>query len=369
MLLDFKITEDFQHNDWSKQNLYKMNWRYEEYQTDNSNKFYFFRYVTVNNTDIGTKYFPCFLQARNVDLQLEKYANYIIRNSDDFINGKLIPVVLDPLEGNSENDGYVRKLQNKINFCKVYFIDGNYKLSEKHNNYTHYFTNHWVHHVHNTNEYKIQPLEKDHKIYINLNRVAREHRVKLMSKLIDLNLKDCGYNTWANTYDGYEMWRKLYPNIESVTYDILDVENVSEANPTMEIPVEFCKKSFLYIVTETHTHEETLFLSEKSYKPMRVGLPFIILGNPGTLELLKKLGFKTFDKWIDETYDLSLDLMKRIEIITKEINRFNNMSVEERLNIREEMKYTLQYNYNHLKTLKRNSDLVEALIDIKNRAT
>lgn len=369
MLLEFNITEDFQYNEWSNQNLNKMNWNYETYHVDESNKFYFFRFVKINNSNTDEpRYFPCFLRARDVNLQLQDYGNYLIENKIDFINGNLIPVILDPLEGNSGNHDYVSELAKRIDF-PIYFIDGNYRLSIIDKNYTHYYTNHWVHHVNNDVRYSMLPLENEHRVYINLNRVAREHRVKLMSKLIDLNLKNCGYNTWANTYNGYQMWENIYPNIMSETYDILDVEDISAANPTMEIPVDYCKKSFLYIVTETHTNIESIFLSEKSYKPMRVGLPFIILGSPGTLDLLKKLGFKTFSNWINEDYDLPLELEQRIDIIVEEINKFNNMTNIERLKIREEMNDTIAHNYKHLYKCKFNSDLIEALLDIKNRAS
>lgn len=370
MLLEFNIEHEFQYNEWSNQNLNNMDWQHETYQVDMTNKFYFFRYVKVNNTKTETpRYFPCFIRHRDVNQQLEQFSNYIMRNHIDFVEGRLIPVILDPLEGNSVNHDYITNLAEKIHFCPIYFIDGNYKLSTIKKNYVHYYTNHWVHHVSDHLKYFTQRLDPVHKVYINLNRVAREHRVKLMSKLIDNNIKDVGYNTWANTYNGYQMWEKIYPNITSVDYDILDVEDISAANPTLQIPVEFCKKSFLYIVTETHTNFETIFLSEKTYKPMRVGMPFINLGNPGTLELLKKLGFKTFSNWIDESYDLPLDLEIRIEIIVNELVKFSKMSNEQRLSFRNEMDEVIQHNYNHLQTCKRNSDLIEALLSIKNQAT
>ena len=60
---------------------------------------------------------------------------------------------------------------------------------------------------------------------------------------------------------------------------------------------------FLNIVTETLFNSESIFISEKTYKPIYLCQPFIIFGNPHTLKKLKQLGYKTFDKWIDESYD------------------------------------------------------------------
>ena len=47
----------------------------------------------------------------------------------------------------------------------------------------------------------------------------------------------------------------------------------------------------------------TIFISEKTWKPIMVGHPFIMVGNKNNLKFLKDLGYKTFDKWIDESYD------------------------------------------------------------------
>ena len=45
--------------------------------------------------------------------------------------------------------------------------------------------------------------------------------------------------------------------------------------------------------------------------------PFIIFGNPGTLAKLKKYGYKTFDKFWDESYDEDVDLSIRLSRLIK----------------------------------------------------
>ena len=54
-----------------------------------------------------------------------------------------------------------------------------------------------------------------------------------------------------------------------------------------------------YLTTETHVDNNVLFISEKTYKPISIGMPFMSLGNPGTLEYLRSKGFITFSDWID----------------------------------------------------------------------
>ena len=46
------------------------------------------------------------------------------------------------------------------------------------------------------------------------------------------------------------------------------------------------------------------FLTEKTFKPIKYGQPFVIVGSPGSLAALRKLGYRTFDHAIDNSYDL-----------------------------------------------------------------
>ena len=45
------------------------------------------------------------------------------------------------------------------------------------------------------------------------------------------------------------------------------------------------------------------------------GLPFIYVGARHSLQMLKELGFRTFDKFIDESYDDVKDNYDRLESI------------------------------------------------------
>ena len=45
--------------------------------------------------------------------------------------------------------------------------------------------------------------------------------------------------------------------------------------------------------------------------------PFVINGDKGTLKYLHSIGFKTFDKWWDESYDEIKDGWERFDAILK----------------------------------------------------
>jgi hypothetical protein len=73
--------------------------------------------------------------------------------------------------------------------------------------------------------------------------------------------------------------------------------------------------TYFSLVTETIFDCPYSFRTEKIWKPIAMGHPFIVASNPGYLRDLKQLGFRTFDHLIDESYDSIIDRQKRIDRI------------------------------------------------------
>ena len=74
---------------------------------------------------------------------------------------------------------------------------------------------------------------------------------------------------------------------------------------TMTVEKHF-SDSYLNIILETHFDVDQsggVFLSEKTFKPIKNCQPFVIVGAPGSIKLLKQMGYKTFDNFIDHSYD------------------------------------------------------------------
>ena len=59
------------------------------------------------------------------------------------------------------------------------------------------------------------------------------------------------------------------------------------------------------------------------------------------------MGYKTFDKWIDESYDNEADVSTRVKMIVNELKKFNSKSINELKKIREEMNEVCEYNKKH----------------------
>jgi hypothetical protein len=103
-----------------------------------------------------------------------------------------------------------------------------------------------------------------------------------------------------------------------------------------------------------------------------VGHPFIIYGNQFTLKYLKSLGYKTFDKWIDESYDEIYDRVHRAQKIVSELKKFNDKTIEELTSIRLEMEEICIFNKQHYDVLYKqkygeenvNKDLEDIFLEI-----
>ena len=70
---------------------------------------------------------------------------------------------------------------------------------------------------------------------------------------------------------------------------------------------------------------------------------------------MKKYGYKTFDKWFDESYDQEPNDDIRMEMCVAEIERLTNLTDNEWCTMIEEMIPTLQHNFD---MLARNKNLI-----------
>jgi hypothetical protein len=100
---------------------------------------------------------------------------------------------------------------------------------------------------------------------------------------------------------------------------------------------------FMEIVAEPHIIDNS-WITEKTFKNLYVGKPFIMYSGINSLALLKENGFKTFDPWFDESYDSIVNLYDRLEAIKKEIDRIAQLSYQELTAMQQEMLPVLEHN-------------------------
>ncbi len=103
----------------------------------------------------------------------------------------------------------------------------------------------------------------------------------------------------------------------------------------------------LYLVTETVATGRRQHLTEKTFKPICLHMPFIIVGTHGCLEYLRSYGFKTFSDLWDESYDDIVDDAQRIEAIARVLQDLDRLSTLEKQQLFDRCRSIVEHNYRH----------------------
>ena len=224
-------------------------------------------------------------------------------------------------------------------------------------------------------------LEKKRKYtkkFLNLNRRWRLHRPLLVTMLYDRGLLDEGYVSLAPSDDRRE-WKQIWNWLSKKHYGhkeitkilkrsegvqqlppmYLDekdlVTNRAEHQPSIE---SYYQETFFSVVSETTFYENVPFLSEKIFKTIAMGHPFILVGSPNTLQYLKKLGYKTFAPHINEHYDSIEDHGDRAIAIVDEIERICKLNKIEWREWMSKVRPIAEHNY---KVLYRRQQLIKPM--------
>jgi len=113
-------------------------------------------------------------------------------------------------------------------------------------------------------------------------------------------------------------------------------------------PIPELMSSFLHIVTETMFWDKRTHLTEKIFKPIVAKQPFVLVGCANNLEYLKSYGFKTFDRWWDESYDSITDPIQRLQAVSKIVKDICKLSDSDLTDMLFKMEEVLEHNYNTL---------------------
>jgi len=207
------------------------------------------------------------------------------------------------------------------------------------------------------------------KKYISFNRITsglRAYRSLLIAELIDRDLLKDGYVSYNDTCTEGGNYRE---NLQHLVERNLITQELAESSATtisssafplridyqdhQFIPnhsfvlsaVEQTQESFCYLVTETCYWEQKKHLTEKIFKPIVSRMPFVLVGPAHNLKYLREYGFKTFSKWIDESYDDIEDPIERMSAIGETMSKICSKSEDELYEILQEMSPVLEHNY------------------------
>ena len=134
---------------------------------------------------------------------------------------------------------------------------------------------------------------------------------------------------YARGTTGKRAYRKLFlehlQHIDSVQLGSIDPTAVVTSDSSATYNPQDFAQTRCSIVLET-VYDQRIHLTEKTLRPLACGHPFMILNGPGALETIRSYGFKTFQPYIDESYDSEQDPKKRMDKVLAEMHRINNSS-------------------------------------------
>ncbi len=249
-------------------------------------------------------------------------------------------------------DNRLSLIQNQIKFLglsnkHVFFIDSNIKNTRflRSHKLKGLYYSYWECYNPPLSNTEINKIVKDIELkkdrdykFLSFNRRAADFRIMLVKRLFDLGIDkesiltcgpDVSITNYSNNYPEVftEVQDVIKSNFLPITYD---VKNLRSNNP-LEINFNAHLNSYVNLCCETFFENEDnrLFFSEKIFKPIIALQPFIILGQSGSLDYLKKVGYQTFHPFINEDYDSETNDVKRFNMIIDEVQRLNSISKDD----------------------------------------
>ena len=218
------------------------------------------------------------------------------------------------------------------------------------------------------NPYVPGPRKKD---FLCFQRRWSDHRLVFFLSMWRKGLLDNFYMSMSNKQP--ESGASFKSNIEQVTrrhprFKITDQEIVKSEQVLPLIldttnfdryPMEasaddveqYYKDSMINIISETNFFTPEIHLNEKTYKPIAFKQQFIMMASPHSLQHLKDVGFKTFDKWWNEGYDKIVNNDDRMEEINRIVEDISNWTDEKKVQFTHEVKDIVEYNCEHSATM------------------
>lgn len=166
-----------------------------------------------------------------------------------------------------------------------------------------------------------EPREREFTV---LNRLHKSWRATAMADLKRTGVLENSYWSYCETgklgddnpieIDSIDQLRNDTEEfLEQAPY-ISDELDQTERNNHSATPSKYHVNAYCNIVMETHfdaDQSDGVFLTEKTFKPIKHGQLFFVAGPAGSLQALRDLGYRTFDSVLDNTYDRIADNTER----------------------------------------------------------
>ena len=174
---------------------------------------------------------------------------------------------------------------------------------------------------------KINPdYERPHLFLYKHMNAKRGHRTAFMAMLHDRGLLESNLfstpNDWNSTFSSGEKYLRRY-FWDRRHYEVYN-------NQDFDPNINFSSDQLMYFNARRNCDIEIVgesefngsrFITEKFFKAVIFKQPFIMLGTHNSLKEIHRMGYKTFEPWINEGYDGNDDIEQRLRMIVDEIER------------------------------------------------
>ncbi len=198
----------------------------------------------------------------------------------------------------------------------------------------------------NVNEY----LESEKKkFFLTYNKnTTKTFRIQLILWLIKNGLIDDSYvsiliknnNFNKRELDSNEIelngLAEYYDEFDKIGFNVLDWDYPNHKNDVFS-NLKYTTKShyadtYFNIITETSFENNSLNLTEKSFKAFANCHPFLIIGDMDTHKYLQSLGFELYDELIDYSFDSMPDNQKRLNDALGQIRKVHKLGIDSIIN-------------------------------------
>ena len=188
---------------------------------------------------------------------------------------------------------------------------------------------------------EITPRKFDYN-FLSLYRGYKNYREEFHNFLQDNDILKNTLYSYNSEFEDAPYWTNDYK---------ISLDGDSVTAEMLVQPGNYYFNTFCSIVYEALWDLKVVFPTEKLNKCLLTGHPFIIVSTPRYLANIKKIGFKTFDKWWDESYDDEINNYSRFNKLKEVVLDINQWSLEKCESVYEEMIPTLIHNQTILKNL------------------
>lgn len=180
---------------------------------------------------------------------------------------------------------------------------------------------------------------KDRNRLILRTRTHTEPGIIVVSEKGSEVAKMCGTHGWLSCHYFFYGWAALdWYRGYNRSYCLL---NPTQRDPTKtsvcadhvmggENTWQDVHESLVCVVKEKVSSGERLHLTEKTFRPIALGMPFLLLSTAGSLEYLRSYGFQSFGHLWSEDYDSKKDDATRLASVTSVLQDLDNLSINEK---------------------------------------